>query len=144
MLSDLCFGKAMTDFDYGLANHAIRITSDRSDWVNPCLPSCALRDLVPDQATSAGLYPKNRSSADRHSSAPDLKRGLPVHLSLVGLYAPGPPGGGVQEKAEEQPHAPQKFDNSPPRAARTTMVGEMLCPLLQIGEGGTSHPDQLS
>ena len=23
----------MTDFDYGLANHAIRITSDRSDWV---------------------------------------------------------------------------------------------------------------
>ncbi len=38
------------------------------------LPSGALRDLVPDQETSAGLDPESRSSADRHSSAADLKR----------------------------------------------------------------------
>ena len=55
----------------GLRDHGRPGGRDGSD---PRLPSGALRDLVPDQETSAGLHPENRTSADRHSSAADLKR----------------------------------------------------------------------
>src|SRR4051812_43946912 len=54
-------------------------------------------------------------------------------------------GGRGMTKVEEQPPAPQKLLKlTYPDAARATTVAELLCPLLQIGEGGASHPDQLS
>jgi hypothetical protein len=55
----------------GLGDHG---QTGGRDIAGPDLPAGALRDLAADQETSAGLDPEDRSSADRYSSAPDVKR----------------------------------------------------------------------
>jgi hypothetical protein len=61
----------------GLRDHRARWRLRRFE---PRLPPGAQCDLVPDQGTSARLQSKNRSSADRDSSAAEFKRGSAAHF----------------------------------------------------------------